>query len=554
MMVVVFVVASLSRLPVLQTWWCLDDWGQLLRAAGESSLEGGLPARWFSQHFYWEITWPVFGMSAVAHAVLRICLHAVGATVLVRMAKRIGMAPEQGFVAGLLLAATPIAFTPLFWASGVQELLAGVLAILAVDRWLANGRATVWTAGLLMLGSLMAKETGLGLPVLFLILLALQRGTTSNLQSRWAVVLLGLVVASTEALLVTRHFATGSEDPYRLDGLKTLAGNLGMFGHWLATPGPTFTGHPTWGAAGTGLAFFAAWWLAGVYAWRRGKHAILGTVVAATLSLGPALPLYQQAKPYMAYGAAAAAALAIGSIVPARWIRYRGVAVVLTVASLLWGASMTAARINKVDGEGRPLDPVVRAARIARETVDAIRPVQSSGSVVVFQQPLRSRDVEQAEQFGPQHLADTERVAAAGGEDGLALALARSDVFWRSSLLEIAPDATVFTETAAALEPWGTPREALLRAAVIDIYVGSGARARAELARAVELGIDPGQPGLDPVEERMDRRFLLEVRIPRYADWLMDATTSGLLPMEQYLEARRQLDRLAEGLAEAPDQ
>ena len=36
---------------------------------------------------------------------------------------------------------------------------------------------------------------------------------------------------------------------------------------------------------------------------------------------------------------------------PVRWIRYRGVAVALTVASLGWGAFVTAARIDKVDGD-----------------------------------------------------------------------------------------------------------------------------------------------------------------------------------------------------------
>ncbi|MCP4573496.1 MAG: DUF2029 domain-containing protein [bacterium] len=539
----------LARLPVLQTWWCLDDWGQLLRASGTVSAEPGLPARWLSRHFYWTMTWPLFGMSAAAHAVLRLLLHGLAAATLVRLARRLGLGPEPGLVAGLLLAASPIAFTPLYWASGIQELLAGVLAILAVERWLARGRAAAWTAGACMVISILAKESGLGLPVLFLLMHLTSRNDSGHRPVRWTVIVIGLVAATGEALLVARQFATGPDDPYRLGGFVTVIGNLGMFGRWLGTPGPTFAGQPTWSEVAGGLVLFALWWTAGVLAWRRGRRLLLGTVVAASFSLAPALSMFQQAKPYMAYGAAAALALAIGSVLPARRLERRIVVVALVVAALAWGATTTQLRIRTLDDHGRPADPVVRAALLVRETVASIATAAGDAPIIIFQQPLRDEDLEIAERDGPRRLRDSDRVVALGGETGLARALGRLDVTWRSSLLETSPDAEVFAETAVRLEAWGPCPEALLRAAVIDIYVGHGRRAMSELARASALGVGPGRPGFDPVGPDIQRDFLLDVQMNRQASWLIGEVTDGGITMKEYLEARELLDRLAETIA-----
>ena len=57
----VFVAAILGRLPALGAWWNQDDWGLLARAAGLAGLDPvtGFPARWLSQHAYWQATWPL---------------------------------------------------------------------------------------------------------------------------------------------------------------------------------------------------------------------------------------------------------------------------------------------------------------------------------------------------------------------------------------------------------------------------------------------------------------------------------------------------------------
>jgi len=498
---VVVAVACLARLPALGTWWCLDDWGQLARACGLAPGGGGFPARWLSQHLWWSLTWPILGLHAGAHAALRLILHALAAATVVCIARRAGLGPAGGLVAGLLFAATPIASTPLFWASGVQELLSGLLALLAVERWLAGDRLSLLLAGLFGIGSMLSKETGLGLPLLFAGLLGLRAGPRGgDRRWGWLVVCALLVVAASEALLVARHFATGANDRYSLAGGLVPLGNLGKFGWWLMTPGPVFTGQVTWALAGWGLAAFAAWAVWGVFAWRRGRPLPALALAAALLGLAPALPLVHQAKPYMAYPAAAAAALTLGELVKSRrplaWLPALGGA----VAAAVWGLVGMHFWIDNRAADGLPADSVVRAARTARETAEFIGSRLPAGglargtALVVFQQPLRPDAIVRVERLGDTAVVPTPRHTALEGATGLSV-IAGTGVpaRWTASLLDVPASAFVFCESGTGLEAWGPTGTALLYAAAVDILGGNDEPARAELLRAAALGEDLGR-------------------------------------------------------------
>ena len=194
--------AVIGRLPALGAWWNQDDWGLIGRAAGLANDLGGsgLPARLLSQHLWWDLTWPLFGLDPIPHAWSRLVLHALSTVLVVRIASRAGLTSLARLVAGLLFAATPLAFTPLYWAAGIQELLAVLLALVAVERWLTGGRQNLLLAFLAAIASMLSKEAGLGLPLFFTLLLWAGIGPRRDDRAfGWALTLLLLLAAVPRA-------------------------------------------------------------------------------------------------------------------------------------------------------------------------------------------------------------------------------------------------------------------------------------------------------------------------------------------------------------------
>ena len=541
----VAMVAIIARSPAFASWWCLDDWGQLARAAGTLPGPDSFPARWLSQHAYWSLTWSLLGLDFVAHTAVRLLLHAVAACAVQAIAARAGLGFRRSLFAGLLFAASPIAFTPLVWASGIQELLAGCLALLAIALWLTPGYRNIAWAGLCLAGSILAKESGLGLPILFLVHTMISRpGTRNSAVWRWSTGLACLALAVWEARLISGHFATGIADPYRLGGIESVLGNLGMFGWWLITPGPVFAGQPTWFMAGMGLAVWGVWAAWALYAGRKGEWIPLAGLAVAITSLAPALPLFGQAKPYMAYLAVAAVAVVMAGVARRSWLDHRCVPAVLVIVAMAWGLGNMWLRITGTEAQGRPSDPIVLAADVARETTLSIQGAPAAPTVVVFQQPLRPADLARVREHGPTFVKPTARHNALAGEVGLALALPHDDVRWRSSIMQVPLDARVFAEAGAELEDWGSTPDALVRAAVIDLYIGFHHQAYGEIGRAVEAGMNPNDLGFDPLADGIRRDFLTSTQAAGYRKWLEGQLNTRKISLTEFGTARQRFDAL----------
>ncbi len=493
----VFLAAVLTRLPALGSWWCLDDWGQLAHAAGVLAPEQGLHARWLSQYLFWSLTWPLFGLHAWPYALLRIFLHGLAAVSLVRIARHVGVGHGGRLVAGLLFAVSPFAFTPVYWASGIQELLAGTFALLAVERWLAPGRTGVVLPTVLGLCSILAKESALGLAILWgLHTVWRRRHGDRSRRSRWLAVAVLLSAGAVEAVLVSRHFATGPGEPYATGGVFVVLGNLGKFGWWLMTQGPVFTGQVTWNLAYIGLGFWGAWMVMATISWRRGHHLPAVTLLAALLSLAPVLVLRNQVRPYMGYLFMACFSLLVGGLLPERRRpgRWTGLVMVLTAVALGWWG-MTV-RIDKQDDLGRVADPVVRAMGISKRSFSYLKEHyprqerQRAGVLVVYQPALRARDLAQAQRFGSSHVHPTGPHTALDGTSGLLLLAGRGNgALWVNSLVDIPAEAFVFCEVKSGFMAWGHSRDALVYALLLDLVAGNNQRVLTELSRA--MSIDP---------------------------------------------------------------
>jgi hypothetical protein len=350
------------------------------------------------------------------------------------------------------------------------------------------------SAGLLGAGAMMAKESAFGLPIFFTAALVLSRKSArAHERLRWIVTAAMLAVAVVEGLLVTRHFATGSGDPYALGGPLVMLGNLGKFGWWLPTPGPVFTAQVDWTRAIVGLGVLGAWGVAGVLAWRRGSRLRLAAWLFAILSLAPALPLLNQARPYMGYLAAAAGALTLATWWPARLRSGPVLMAALFMVMVLWGQVDMRLRISAAGADGLPADPVVRAARAARETVVAISSqlppgfARESRPLIIFQPKLSGQAG--AGGFVDDRALETPRYVALSGALGASLAFgAPREVLWTASLLSAPADGFVVCEKSKGFQAWGSVHEALLYAAVLHVVAGNHEQAAAQLMRAVELG------------------------------------------------------------------
>jgi len=499
----VFVAAIIGRMPALGAWWNLDDWGQLGRAAGLAGLTDGaaFPARILSQHIWWDLTWPLFGLNSDAHALARLVLHGLSAILVTRIGARAGLGTLPRLLAGLLFAASPLAFTPLYWASGIQELLAAFFALLAVERWLAAGtvesgsRRALLTACLAAILSMLAKEAGLGLPLLFMVMMWLRIGV--RLQDKafaWAMVMFMLAAAVAEGVLVMNHFAADTTGTYVTGDLARGLINLCAYGWWLMSPGPILAVQLNLTRLLLGGALFVAWLIWGVIQWRRGRKLVLLAFVAALLSLGPVLVLKDRYLPYLAYLAEAAGSLALVSLLPVRWSPRYPVLIALTIAATIWGFTGMRIRLDARNSLGLTADPIARATSLswqACRTMSDLKLAQGRDPLrylTIFQHPITPAGAEQAQRFGERWVSSTPLYNALHGTTGPEFVLGPDvTVVWANGLTTNPPGGLVVSETATGLRVWGQTWNALLYAALTDIGLGHFERARQHMVKAAVL-------------------------------------------------------------------
>lgn len=548
----VVLAAVVGHFPALGAWWTLDDWGLLGQASGLIPTDAplGFPARWLSQHLYWDLLYPLFGLSAAPYAWSRLILHALSAWLVTRIALRAGLEAWPRLIAGLMLAVTPLAFTPLYWAAGVQELLAAVLALLAVERWLARGRANIAWAVVCAALSMLAKESGMGLPLLFLAFLWMRIGV--DLEDKaygWAMTLLLLVVTVVEGTLVMSHFATGPGDPYAMGGMDVILTNLGVFGWWLLSPGPLLASNIHWPMAAAGLMLFVGWTAWGINQQRQGRPLPLLTLLAAVLVVAPALALRGQLHPYLAYLAVAPMGLAVGALVPGRLSLRSPVLAGVAVVAAAWCWWSMDLRLGQRDGQGLPTDPVVRATSISWRVCRGLpdlpleRGDNSTLAVTFLQVPLSLEAAEMAERLGDRFVPGTHLYHSLGGTLGPRLILDRHHgrpvtVDWVNALFSNPGQALVLSATGFEFKHWGSTANAAYLAALTDVGMGRFERARKHLIRAGGLQKAPGGRGAqtasffyDPSQMIIPMGQVL-ARKEEFIDWTLDLLEQDHSPQE----------------------
>ena len=545
---VAFLAALLGRLPALGAWWNGEDWALLGRAAG---LGGGgeWPARWLGRGLYWDLSYPLFGLSPAPHAMVRLLLFAGCAWLVTRLARQARLNPVQQLVAGLLTAATPLAFAPLYQGAGIQDLLAFFLALLAVERWLVGGRRNVaWATGLALL-SILAREAGLGLPLLFLVFLL--AGMGAGLRDRahaWSLIFLLALAGMAEGLVVLMRLGPSPESVTLLGSLGAVATNSGVYGWWLLSPGPLLADTLRWPMTAAGLTFFAGWAWWGANSWSQGRRLPGLTLVAALLVLAPALPITGPARPAAALPAVAPVALAVASLVTTRRLLSRRVLVgagVLVAAWSFWSMDLLLGQRN---GQGLPADALVRATSLSWKTCRQLenlpleRGQMGPPALTMLDIPRNGTPLEMAQNLGPRWVPESEMHRALGGALGPQLVLGRQlnravQVDWVNALFSNPPQAVVLCLDGFEFKHWGDTPNATFFAALDDVARGRYERARLHLIRGSRLQTggaaarETGSFYFDPSQMLVPPERVLAAK-EDFIDWTAGLLAVGHSPVE----------------------
>lgn len=426
---------------VTTTWWFQDDWHFLANALGIAPRGAGL-ARYVSYELYWRAFAGLFGTGAIGWAVTRLVVHFANALLIRAIATRLTGHESTGFVAGLLFAATPLAFECLYWASGVVDLLGLAFALLAFFLWLRAGRrVTLAVAGSAAAG-VFSKETALA----FVAFLVFQAARDRRMTSREFVWVAALLVASAVAIASLQRDMTQAGD-YGL-ALAAVPRNLAIFGYWLVVPAPLMKSVALHSATtiGVGAGVWSAWAVFGVVMHRRGNALPALAGIAAVGVLLPSMLVGDHAVPRYVYAASPAFCFALatafgglGAITPPRRI-------VIAFLATLTAWTIAAYQVDARWPSGRPLHRYVVKREISVMAIRAIRrvPAPRAREYTLVVAPRADRD-----EVGllKDAIADDLAVKVMFGPT--------SRVRWVDRIEDGAPDAALFLVEGMTVRPIG---------------------------------------------------------------------------------------------------
>jgi hypothetical protein len=212
--------------PGLRVFFSLDDFRFLLRAGGFEDYPDSI-RRLVSTRLFFGAAWRLFGADPLPYHLVVLALHAVNAWLLYTIARRLGLNQISACAASILFIATPVAFLPMHWISGIQEVTVTFFALISTYFYMGKGNTTIALSLGAAILALLCKETSfLLLPALALIMPAPKR-------RRWILgfggLLLGVLMLWTAGALTPRP----PGDPYEsVLGLNVLW-NLLTYSAWI---------------------------------------------------------------------------------------------------------------------------------------------------------------------------------------------------------------------------------------------------------------------------------------------------------------------------------
>lgn len=360
------VLSILLYWPALHVFFSLDDLNFLLRASGLEDDPLRL-SRVISTQLLFRAAWMFFKAQPWLYHLVIIFIHAANAGIVSLIALRLGLGKLSAYAAATLFIATPAAFHPLYWISGVQEVSAAFFALLAVYYYLGEGNRTIVLSLATAVISLLCKETT------FLLLPVLALMTARHARRRLIVgggaFLLGLAVIVASGKLAPR--AAGN--PYETAFGMNIVWNLLTYNAWLIRPWEFFPdnmpqfdrGLAVWGLLLPILICIS------LCCFARIRRSLLQATILFLALLAPVLPLVRHSYLYYLYIPLIPFWLFLGGVlgrIPKRSIAAVIIAVYVSY-SIVFG--MLHRRIEISDGVLK--DPILRYATFAENAVEMFR-------------------------------------------------------------------------------------------------------------------------------------------------------------------------------------
>lgn len=225
---VLAILATLVAYPRgLQFPFALDDYTYLMPAAGLEPVTGGI-RRWLAVRGYYELCLRMFGPQTLGWHLLAYAVHAGNAVWVFVLARKLGASRVQGWIASTLFAASPIAFTVLYWIACIQELGSGFLVLTAA--FLLGYSRRPWWSVPAFAAAMLFKESVLVAPLVFVIVFGRRVARIAAVQLAVGIAL--FVAAGLHA----RMFDARPEAPYATAYDITVLKNLATQLVWLVSP------------------------------------------------------------------------------------------------------------------------------------------------------------------------------------------------------------------------------------------------------------------------------------------------------------------------------
>jgi hypothetical protein len=369
--------------------FALDDYTFLMQAAGIDPAPFSL-RRWMTVRGYYEVMLALAGPRPGAWHAVAFMLHATLAVGVGAWARCFGASRGVAWTAVGLFAASPLAFTVLYWIACIQELASGVF-LLAAAWWMPRPDRTRWVAVALFAAAMLSKESVLAAPLALAFVFGRRTWPVAA-----AMFVTGVVIFAGSGLHA-RMFVTDLGLPYAVDYGTTLWVHLATQIVWATAfwrPYPDRVASPDANLVLPALAIAAVVAIAAIVLRGPARRALVAAAIWFVALLLPVLPLAQHAYAYYGY------LPQIGFIVLIAWaveravIRLRGgptvfvaaAAAVVVVTALCAARNTRTHETLKLPNSPIPHDSVLRAGATAGALVAAVRDARLPASVqrVVF--------------------------------------------------------------------------------------------------------------------------------------------------------------------------